>query len=111
MSDEKNSLPSKTAFQDSKNESITGNSAPVARGGDARIDDRAGFYVAIISIILAAMSMMGFLWAYSETQEAKREAQAAKNRADVAIMRTEGFTRALIAKGIDPYPHLVGEDN
>jgi len=38
------------------------------------------------------------------------EGIGAERKAEIATLRTEGFTRALIAKGIDPYPHLQGED-
>jgi hypothetical protein len=40
---------------------------------------------------------------------ASERAKAAETRSTVAIMRTEGFTRALIAEKIDPYPHMQGE--
>lgn len=60
MSDETNSnlgsRQSRTAFQDSTKESIESNSGPVARA-DAKVEDRAGLYVAIVALVIAAISL------------------------------------------------------
>jgi hypothetical protein len=56
-----------------------------------------------ISMLIAGISFGVAVWAHDRADAAQREALVAK-------LRTEGFTRALIAKGIDPYPHLEGED-
>lgn len=87
-----------------------GGSGGAATGGNAEIHDRTGLYVSLIALIFSSFALMGYFWAYSEMQLAQQAARAAQNRADAAMLRTEGFTRALIAKGIDPYPHLRGED-
>ncbi len=79
-----------------------GNSAPVQR-----VDHHEYGYkmVAIIALILAAMALMGMLFAMYVAREAKAEAE-------VATMRNEGMARAMIAHGIkDTYPHLQGEDD
>lgn len=57
----------------------------------------------IVLCVLVGMSIVFSLWAL-------QRAEAAEKQALVAKLRTEGFTRALIAKGIDPYPHLEGDD-
>ncbi len=54
-------------------------------------------------LALAGLSTGLAFWALSRADTAEKQALIAK-------LRTEGFTRALIAKGIDPYPHLEGED-
>lgn len=53
--------------------------------------------------VLVGLSLGLSCWALSRADDAERQAVIAK-------MRTEGFTRALISKGIDPYPHIKGED-
>lgn len=58
--------------------------------------------LSFISVICGAVGV-----AYGIT--ASERAKAAETRSTVAIMRTEGFTRALIAQKIDPYPHMQGE--
>lgn len=60
--------------------------------------------VSTLALIFASMALVVGIWCLLE-------ARAARNRADVAIMRTEGFTRMMIAEGRDPYPHRKGEDN
>lgn len=57
----------------------------------------------VVLCVLVGLSLGVSLWALSRADTAEKQALIAK-------MRTEGFTRALIAKGIDPYPHLEGED-
>lgn len=61
MSDAKNSMPEskplKTAYQDSTNGSIHSNSAPVAQGGDAKIEDRTGLYISIIALVIATLAL------------------------------------------------------
>lgn len=49
MNTRQESKPSRAAYQDSKSESITGNSAPVLRGGDQTFEERAGLYLGIIA--------------------------------------------------------------
>lgn len=54
------STPSKVAYQDSKNGSIHGNTAPVAAGGEggnAEIHDRTGLLVAIVAAIIATLAL------------------------------------------------------
>lgn len=53
-------------------------------------------------LALAGLATGMAFWALSRSDTAEKQALIAK-------LRTEGFTRALIAKGIDPYPHLEGE--
>jgi hypothetical protein len=57
----------------------------------------------ILLCVLVGLSLGLSLWALQRAETAEKQALVAK-------LRTEGFTRALIAKGIDPYPHLEGED-
>ncbi len=59
--------------------------------------------LAACGLALAGLATGLACWALSRADQAERQAVIAK-------MRTEGFTRALIAKGIDPYPHIEGED-
>lgn len=56
-----------------------------------------------IAMLTAGISLGVAFWALNRADQAERQAFIAKTR-------TEGFTRALIAKGIDPYPHIQGED-
>lgn len=49
--------PLRTALQDSNDKSISSNSGPVATGGDATIHDRTGLYLAVIAVILSALSL------------------------------------------------------
>jgi hypothetical protein len=58
--------------------------------------------LAAVGLALAGLSFGLACWALDRADQAERQAVIAK-------MRTEGFTRALIAKGIDPYPHIEGE--
>jgi hypothetical protein len=104
------STPEKIHPENSPDESTRQSGGGIINKLVNKMEDRAGLYVSIVAIVIGSMALMGFFWASAEAQDAKREAQAAKNRADVCMLRTEGFTRALIAKGIDPYPHLKGED-
>jgi hypothetical protein len=75
----------------------------------------------LIVAFLAGGSLIASLWAMDRASSATQSANDAREdmreelrevraMAQVATFRTEGFTRALIAKGIDPYPHLKGED-
>jgi hypothetical protein len=80
--------------------------------------ERANTYMAIesskLTPLLVALSAVGLVLAGLATGVAFwaiDRADAAERQALIAKMRTEGFTRALIAKGIDPYPHIEGEDN
>ena len=58
----------------------------------------------MLACLMAGASFIGMLWAMSE-------AERAETKAEVATMRVEGLTRAMIAHGIkDAYPHLGGED-
>jgi hypothetical protein len=59
--------------------------------------------IACLGMVLAGLATGVAFWALSR-------ADAAEKQALIAKLRTEGFTRALIAKGIDPYPHIEGED-
>jgi hypothetical protein len=59
----------------------------------------------MLACLLAGAALIGMLWAIAE-------AHHAETKAEVATMRVEGMTRALIAHGIkDTYPHLPGEDD
>ncbi len=77
MSDEKNSnrgLPvSRTALQDSKDESISGNSGPVATGGSAEIHDRTGLYISIIALLVAGIAL-GMIISSSSQQKERYDA-------------------------------------
>jgi hypothetical protein len=80
-----------------------------------RADDRSNAYqhveasnplltaLAACALLVAGLALGVAFWARSDADAARKEALVAK-------LRTEGFTRALIARGIDPYPHLEGED-
>lgn len=57
----------------------------------------------MLACFLSGAAIALSCWAIAESIGAQR-------RAEIATLRTEGFTRALLAKGIDPYPHLQGED-
>jgi hypothetical protein len=59
--------------------------------------------LAAVALFVAGISLGMAAWAMHRADAAEREALVAK-------LRTEGFTRALISKGIDPYPHLTGEN-
>lgn len=56
-----------------------------------------------MSLLVAGISLGFALKASDEADGARRQARASE-------MRVEGFTRALIAHNIDPYPHIKGED-
>lgn len=66
--------------------------------------------LAPLLVALAAISLLVAGFAFGLSCWALDRADTAERQALVAKMRTEGFTRALIAKGIDPYPHLQAED-
>ena len=80
-----------------------------------RADDRSNAYqhvetgnslltaLAACALLVAGVALGIAMWARADADAARKEALVAK-------LRTEGFTRALIARGIDPYPHLEGED-
>lgn len=53
MSDEKNSPASRTGYQDSKHESISGNSGNIA---NAKIEERIGLLFAVAALIVSAMT-------------------------------------------------------
>jgi hypothetical protein len=59
----------------------------------------------MLACLLAGAALIGMLWVIAE-------AHRAETKADVATMRVEGLTRAMIAHGVkDTYPHLPGEDD
>jgi hypothetical protein len=63
--------------------------------------------------LLVALTCMAFLVAgvsLGFALKASAEADASRRQARASEMRVEGFTRALIAHNIDPYPHIKGED-
>ena len=62
----------------------------------------------LISVACVAMLAAGI--ALGIAISASSEADAARRQARASEMRVEGFTRALIAHNIDPYPHIKGED-
>lgn len=71
----------------------------------AEVSDYGSKTVAQVALFVAGMCLMGMLFAIYVARDAKTEAQ-------VATMRVEGMTRALIAHGIkDTYPHVPGEDD
>lgn len=59
--------------------------------------------LAAIALLVAGISLGFALKASADADAARRQARASE-------MRVEGFTRALMAHGVDPYPHLKGED-
>jgi hypothetical protein len=101
--------PTLIRHHDSPNESITGNTGPVATGGNAELHDRTGLYLAIIAF---AFSVMAFGMAivlpmvYSERMESLRdrvqiaERNSALAREDIRVMQ-----QALAARGIQTDPH------
>lgn len=83
---------SRVALQDSSDESISSNSAPVANAKVVVHGTREVILWLLVGIMIA------FAWVdYAEKR--------------VLVMRIEGFERALLAHGIkDTYPHLPGQD-
>lgn len=61
----------------------------------------------LIAITCCSMLVAGIAFGFALKADAR--ADAAERKANIATMRTEGFTRALIARDIDPYPHIEGE--
>lgn len=61
-------------------------------------------------IAIAAIAMLAAGVALGLALKASAESDAASRKARASEMRVEGFTRALIAHDIDPYPHIKGED-
>jgi hypothetical protein len=86
-------------------------------GIDATNDGRSAQVIQVESsrlmpllIALAALSMLVAGIAVGFAIVAMHDADIATRQALSDKMRVEGFTRALIAHGIDPYPHVKGED-
>ena len=48
--------PSRAAFQDSTDGSISSNSGTIAQGGSAQVHDRTGLYLAVIAVMFSAMA-------------------------------------------------------
>ncbi len=69
-----------------------------------------GLAIAALAGIALGISIMSLIYGGERDANLETRIEAAEKQALVARLRTEGFTRALIAKGIDPYPHLTGED-
>lgn len=69
-----------------------------------------GLAIAALASLALGISIMTIVAMGFRIDALTERAEAAEKQALVAKLRTEGFTRALIAKGIDPYPHLEGED-
>lgn len=69
-----------------------------------------GLVIAALAGLALGISSMAVVSTNSKVDALKDRVEVAEKQALIAKMRTEGFTRALIAKGIDPYPHLPGED-
>jgi hypothetical protein len=59
--------------------------------------------LAIVNALIAGVALGIALWALSYADKARMEAR-------VEQVKTEGFYRALIAAGIDPNPHVKGEN-
>jgi hypothetical protein len=59
--------------------------------------------ITCLSMLIAGISLGFALKASADADAARRQARASE-------MRVEGFTRALIAHNIDPYPHVKGEN-
>lgn len=104
-----NEQPKTFASGEAENKPITGNQGPVATGGNARIEDRAGLYTAIIALVFAAMAFgMAIVLplVYSERTEALKdrvaqaEQTAALAREDIRVMQN-----ALAARGIQTDVH------
>lgn len=69
-----------------------------------------GLAIAALAGVALGISIMALIYGGERDANLTARIEAAEKQALVARLRTEGFTRALIAKGIDPYPHLTGED-
>ena len=103
MSDDRN--PQMVRRHDSSDTDASQNAERGGTNSRAEVNDHGSKTTAMIALILGAMGLMGMLFAIYVAREAKTEAQ-------VATMRVEGMTRALIAHGIkDTYPHLPGEND
>lgn len=128
MSDDQNSTPSRTAYQDSANGSIHSNSGPVA---SARIDDRTSLYLAIIALFVAVLALgmviergnasaelrasqdqainarieAGVAEARAQIQaqvaQTKTDSDAARINARVAVDEVERIRTGLASKGIN----------
>lgn len=59
--------------------------------------------ISIMNALIAGLSLGIAFWALSWADKARMEAR-------VEQVKTEGFYRALIAAGIDPNPHVEGEN-
>lgn len=90
-----------------------GNSLAQATGGNVHyhgLSTGQGLAIAAIASLALGVSIMTIINTNNKVEAQNQRVEAAEKQALIAKMRTEGFTRALIAKGIDPYPHLQGED-
>lgn len=61
-------------------------------------------------VALSCMSMLVAGIALGLALDARHDADVATDRVRRAELRVEGFTRALIAVGVDPYPHVKAEN-
>ncbi len=61
-------------------------------------------------VALSALSLLAAGIALGFALKASAESEAARRQARASELRVEGFTRALIAHDINPYPHIKGED-
>jgi F0F1-type ATP synthase membrane subunit c/vacuolar-type H+-ATPase subunit K len=79
--------------------------------------ERANTYMVVeqskalpLLVALTCMAMLVAGIAVGLAISARHDADAATSQARRSELRVEGFTRALIAHNIDPYPHIRGED-
>lgn len=90
------------AYQDCMDESVHG-SESAHININRFVESSRLMPLIVVLCVLTGASLVTAMWAVNAAESARRSAQ-------VATMRTEGFTRAMIAQGIDPYPHIAGED-
>lgn len=112
MSEGKNSnpesMPSRTALQDSQSESISSNSGQIAKA-DAKIEDRTGLYLAVIAVILSALSL-GMTIVNPKISDAKVEnlqdrVQTAERESRVMQERWNDLKVELAKRGIPVSDH------
>jgi hypothetical protein len=106
-------IPQMVRREHSTDRSITGNSAPVATGGDATIHDRLGVYVAIIALIIAslALGMVIMLPAQQAARVAVLADRTANAERELRLLQLkyDDMRVALELKGIDPNQHTKGQ--
>lgn len=105
MSDEKSLPTSRTALQDSTDESIRSSGPTTVNRADAKVEDRSPLMLSVLALIISGMNLLGIFWAISEARRAEREAELLQ-------LEVHGFKNALHALGVkDVNPHLPGESS